>query len=184
MCCLKRVKEAWKKSCKGPKKSFEIYWECYGGFEALYRSIYLHISFLFSFVINTFGFIYNRVWDWAGNSLFILPNILGFTLGGYAILVGFGDKDFLNCIRGRHDNGNISPYMKANGAFVHFIIVQVSAIFFSLLCSEFGVNDVYIFRIIGSFLLLYALLSVVAAAFAILNFSNWYDKMPKNDDEG
>lgn len=58
----------------------------------------------------------------------VLPNILGFALGGYAVLLGFGDEKFRKAISGSIDPSKRSPYLLANAAFVHFMLVLALAL--------------------------------------------------------
>ncbi len=160
----------------GPATSFGLYWKSYGGFAGLFQSLYCYVA-LFLAGITTFV---APDWDWTIATQSILSNILGFTLGGYAIVVGFGDKVFLDVIRGGDDKSP-SPYMAVNGTFVHFILLQVCALLVALLVSIFGGKAYWPISLAGNFLFFYALLSVVAVTLAVLNLASWYDEMPPDD---
>jgi len=165
--------------CKGPARSLNIYWYAYGGKKALLNSPYVYLAFLIALVIRCSDAVTGANWDWSGKTLDVLPDLLGFTLGGYAILVGFGDKEFLNVLRGGGGNGTSSPYMQVNGAFVHFILAQVIALLAALITNALNIQNSFLVNLVGSFLLIYALLTVVAATLAIIFLADCYDKMPK-----
>ena len=61
---------------------------------------------------------------WHELAIGIIPNILGFTLGGYAILLAFGNEKFMFLISGEFADKKPSPFLVLNGAFVHFIVIQ------------------------------------------------------------
>ena len=105
-------------------------------------------------------------------------DILGFSLGGYAILVGFGDNEFLDALRGRDENGP-SPYMNVNGAFVHFIIVESITLFLAMTTSAIGIDSWWGLEFLGTFFLFYTATTIVAATFAVLTMASWYDRKPK-----
>lgn len=152
--------------------SFLLYWNIYGGFSALFRSPYLHLSIITSIICFP-------IWTkkdppfWYDLALSSLPSLLGFTLGGYAILLSFGNEKFLMNLCAKNDN-DPSPFMNVNGSFVHFIVVQAFALFISIiaLCWELKTG---IFSFFGFTIFLYSILTGVAAAFAILRLGKWYD---------
>ncbi|WP_148204176.1 hypothetical protein [Oleidesulfovibrio alaskensis] len=94
----------------------------------------------------------------------------------YAMLVGFGDANFLEAMRGKNEDGSPSPYMKLNGTFVHFIIIQSLSLFLASLTRALGISDFTIVFYVGSALFFYSLLTIVATALAVLNFASWFDK--------
>ncbi len=167
------------------------YWSAYGGFSALFSSAYFYLAialsaFMFPAWLNN---------PWHELVLSVIPNILGFSLGGYALLVAIGDESFRALISGEVD-GETSPYMEINASFVHFILMQ----FFSLMCalissayyfelnrssfvykfiqeSELSLNTIVnTLNYFGYTIFIYALLTAVAATLSILRVSSWYDK--------
>jgi hypothetical protein len=154
------------------KDSLLLYWNIYGGWAALSKSPYLHLAIVASF----FCF---PIWSspqkpyWYDLPMATLPNLLGFTLGGYAILLAFGNEKFLMILCAKDDT-ETSPFMNVNGAFVHFIVVQALAFFLSIFALCWNIKS-GIFAFVGFTLFLYSLLTGVAAAFSVLRLGKWYD---------
>jgi len=157
-----------------PVKPLRIYWEAYGGWSALFRSGFFWISLGVALVCTSFM---AETFSWSEVAISILPSLLGFSLGGYVIMVGFGDVEFLEALRGRTGNAP-STYMKMNAAFVHFLIVQTTTLFLAIMCESLGLSNI-ITTFIGMFLLFYTVGTLFAAIFNVLNVSNWYDQKPK-----
>ncbi len=164
------------------------YWRGYGGLKALITSPYLWLS------LGISGFLFPH-WsspNWWDDVLSIMPNLLGFSLGGYAMWIAIGDDNFRKLISGEDEDGEPSPYMEVNAAFVHFIILQILSMILALtaksyyftlspkhwLIENFG-DYLVIASLIGYgisyFIFIYALLSAVAATLALLRVSSWYD---------
>lgn len=169
------IKDYFRKVVEGPKRSLSTYWDVYGGLRALLTSVYLLSSLAIAFVVTAAHF-FGVEWSWAQETISIFPGVLGFSLGGYAMLVGFGDANFLEAMRGQNDDGSPSPYMKLNGTFVHFIIIQSLSLFFASLTRAMGVTDHIVVFYVGSALFFYSLLTIVATALAVLNFASWFDR--------
>jgi len=104
----------------------------------------------------------------------MLPDLLGFTLGGYAMLLAFGSERFLMVLSAAK-NGDVSSFMKVNAAFVHFIVVQAVGVIYALICSAWSVKA-GVFSFVGFVIFVYSLFSALAAAFAVLRLAKWYDK--------
>lgn len=168
----------WAKVCDvalGPcKESILIYWSSYGRWPALRSSRYAYFSLILAIATCLYR-LGDACWNWPNTVIGALPNILGFSLGGYAILIGFGDKEFLKALIGPEKDGSPSVYMEVSGAFVHFILIQVVALLFAFLVDTFQTRH-FVTNFIGVFLFIYAMCSVVAATFAVLNVASWYDK--------
>lgn len=171
-------------------KIFGKYWKLYGRGGAFFTSPYLHVSLVLSLLMHSFVFTEK----WVELSLAVIPSVLGFSLGGYAILLAFANERFLAIIsRGKGS----SPLLRLSSAFVHFIVVQILAVTVALLYSSSPVEslplDVKLFIIeqvpyakniytylklafssLGLVLLVYALATALAATMAIFRVSTWY----------
>jgi hypothetical protein len=135
------------------------------------------------------GFSYSK-WisgDWVANTIDIMPNVLGFSLGTYAIIftiaTGALRKAMLETSSGA---GGISNLESLNATFVHFIVVQALALIWALLFSASALRDLaawstflgswvqavygacyYVGSFTGTLLLYYSLTLIWAAAIGI-----------------
>ena len=185
------------KQWKGVADIFKRYWRSYGGFTAFIASPYLHISIVFAFL--TVGYWSDNSW-WS-QSLLILPSLLGFTLGGFAVFLSLGSEDFRS-LMAQPDEGETtdeSPYMTVIGSFVHFVLIQMIAILVSILANAasytkrpcFLSEDInlilnYIVGFTGYGLFLYSLLLALSVCFAIYRMSGLftqYDTINKQNKE-
>ena len=197
-----------KDSYKGVFDIFSRYWEAYGSLRAMLLSPYFHVAVVVTLVLTPYWIQY----PWWELPIGVLPNIVGFALGGYAILVGFGGENFLKCIsqKSPEDGEDHSPFVGVSAAFVHFIIVQLLAILFAVFAkaSQVQISQAPIlegllrmfhldqanligkispiFYCLGFFLFIYALMTAVAATFSIFRVTTWFEYMSntkKLDDE-
>ncbi len=169
------------------------YWSAYGGFRALFTSAYLYVAIILSAAMAP-AWLNN---PWHEIVLSVMPNLLGFSLGGYALLIAVGDESFRALISGEDEDGETSPYMEVNASFVHFILMQLMSLILALFAYAYyfeldknGVVYKYIIEYeiplmqiaavgnyIGFTFFIYALLTSIAATLSILRVSSWYDKM-------
>lgn len=114
----------------------------------------------------------------------VLPSVLGFALGGYAILLAVGDERFRSILSGPDAEGNTSPFLTVNASFVHFIVLQVIGILLALLAAAWAPAQpglcAYAFWWVGYLAFLYALLAALAATMQILRLAFWYDTYQHN----
>lgn len=164
------------------------YWNAYGGLEAILRSGYFWFSFCVTIVCY-------RIWSvpgWWDSVLSILPNLLGFSLGGFALWLAIGDDKFRRLIAKRNNNQRYSSYAQINASFVHFIFLQVSALISALLAK--GLNfklpkDCWVIQnyseiyyllcgfgaFLGFLLFVYALMSALAATLGLFQITFMYE---------
>lgn len=164
------------------------YWESYGGWKSIICSPYVHVSLLLA--AATFS-VWNRA-NWWEQVFSMIPSLLGFSLGGFAIFLGFGSEQFRNLISGR-DSASAqrpSPYMAAAAAFSHFVVIQVLALVIAVLASAAWLlpaptsalvsrlNEVARIALwfSGYWLLLYALCLSAATLFAVFRVAHWFDE--------
>lgn len=183
------------------QRSFGQYWRAYGGIKEVLSSPYLHVSFLCT--ILALG-----LWSkpgWWSIPLGILPSLLGFTLGGYAILMSFGNQRFQEMIRGSGPDGTQSPFIGISATFAHFVVMQIFALLTVVILSTRPLSSLaIIFPIIDQVLLpgsamrvvfvtiawglsfmifMYSIILSLAATLAIFRLSAWYDQMPPQNDQ-
>lgn len=187
---LKREWEKIKKSYGGVRGIFAIYWAAYGGTGALLRSPYLHFTILLLLPITFHTWASSEWWN---DPIAALPNLLGFSLAGFAMFIGFGDERFRELLAEPEDNpSRPTIYVGLCSTFVHFIVVQVMAFIWAYLSQSLSyVSDVVdpirawlpllnaMNGAIGYGLFLYALVSILAATMHVFRISNMYANYKK-----
>lgn len=138
--------------------------------------------------------------NWWDDVLSIMPNLLGFSLGGFAMWIAIGDDEFRSLIAGEDETDDIepiSPYMEVNAAFVHFIILQLLSIILALFAKTYyfvlDTHTPYYETIVKTLpyiitpsyfiaytIFIYAIFSGLASTFALLRVSKWYDMHQTN----
>ena len=183
------------KQFKGAAESFQQYWKAYGGWRAAIGSPYLLVSVVLAVFMAPLWLRPN----WWDIVLDVMPNVLGFSLGGFAIFLAFGDDGFRRLIAGQHHtdgDGEQSPYLDFSAAFLHFIVVQVIAVLFSLFAKSFYfvelgqhskllvLNEIVkpIWWFVGFGLFCYAICSALAAAMAIFTLTRSFDDYLSTSD--
>lgn len=179
-----------KTSYCGVRGIFSIYWKAYGGIGALLRSPYLHFTalLLLPVTINTWA-----AGEWWKDPIAALPNLLGFSLAGFAMFIGFGDERFRELLAEPEDNpSQPTIYVGLCSTFVHFIVVQVLAFIWAYLSQSLNyVSDVmdpirawlpFLNALnggVGYGLFLYALMSILAATMHVFRISTMYANYKK-----
>ncbi|MCU7494750.1 MAG: hypothetical protein HF314_12085 [Ignavibacteria bacterium] len=184
------------KKFNGVVKIFSIYWTTYGRTKELLQSLYFWMAIIIT------GLSFN-IWfnpDWWSLVLGVIPNLMGFSLGGFAIFLAFGDNQFLSIIRGSNENGKSSPFINLSASFVHFILVQMLALLSAIaakslyipfpewilnIFTSLGISETFIWGFasilrtigwfLGFFLFIYALFTAIAATMAIFRLTRWFD---------
>jgi len=101
--------------------------------------------------------------------------MLGFTLGGYAILLAFGNVEFLETLLDdeNEENDTKSIYIAVNVTFIHFIVVQIITIIISIISLSWSLST-GIIACIGLIIFVYAIMTAAASAFALLRLARMY----------
>lgn len=149
--------------------------KCYGGFKSIFSSPCVYLSIFLSLVSHKYFFE-----DWFEIPINMIPNILGFTLGGYAIALTFGGTKFLDIITIKLNSDETTPFMEFNGTFSHFIIIQIVTLVYALVFKAITPNSI-IFAFFGVTLLYYTILTALLCTFAILNLSQGYQDFKNNE---
>ena len=126
--------------------------------------------------------------------------MIGFTLGGYAIFIEFGDERFRNLISGKDDGeSGESPFIKFNSTFIHFIIVQCLALVYAITAKAKILTNIplehklflagyipwisqashyvtHTLWFLGVWLLMYTLLTIVAVTLGLFDIAQYYDQ--------
>ncbi|WP_449427208.1 hypothetical protein [Rhodanobacter umsongensis] len=135
---------------------------------------------------------------WWEQPLSILPNLLGFSLGGLAMLLSFGNEEFQKFISQKNDVTESDPtaFLEVSASFVHFMLLQLASLVISI---AFKALDFYlpwppalrmivdtltvILSGVGYLLFLYSITAMVAAVFAVFRMTSWFE-MFQNPPDG
>ncbi|MDE3874621.1 MULTISPECIES: hypothetical protein [Sinorhizobium] len=181
---------AIKSQFKGFYNSLRRYFRAYGGWPELASSPLLWISV----AITVLGY---RNWlepNWLSLSQELVPGLLGFSLGTYAILFSLMTGRLKLALK-RVKNQRGVPFLdEINATFFHFIFVQVVALAWALLYDGSWLHDLakiadqytnsamsifVVMKAIGSFmgylLLVYSFVLILAAALKIYRIASITD---------
>jgi hypothetical protein len=176
---------------RGISRVFSRYWKVYGGWRAVLSSPYLHAAILL--LIPT-----ARIWtstQWWQLPISVLPGLVSFTLGGYAMFLAFGEEKFKSKMAG--SDNTYGPLLSISATFVHFILLQVFALAFAIIAEARPISALLqTFPVLGCYWLfqshlrwifgtiawavgfgtfLYSLTSLMAATFAIFRVTTWLE---------
>lgn len=143
--------------------AYQGYWSVFGGAWSLLRSTYFWLSVVLTLISKPlWENSPNQAPKWAAIATSIIPNLLGFALGGMAIMLSFSSGQFLQAIRqsGKED----SYFMKMIASFFHFTVILTTSLIISLFCDIYP-NE--ILSVFGLFCLFYGVLLVPATAASI-----------------
>ncbi len=158
-------------------------WRSSGGFRAFFRSFDFWLAFLVCVLAAPF-WLTDR---WPNQVISVLPNLLGFTLGGFAIFLGFGSDEFKGAIA--QSDESTSPYLSVSAAFITFVAFQLAALLWALVANALYFEAPgflapfareiewasYTGGAVGYFLFAYSLALVLRAAVRIFRLSRWYN---------
>jgi hypothetical protein len=164
------------------------YFSVYGSVRALVTSAYLWIAIAITAI--AFGAWGKADTDWFDTVISILPNLLGFSIGGFAIFLSIGDEQYRQVICGEDESGTPSPYMEVAATFMHFVAVQVLALVLATIAKSHPVAALHLagstlevlaplawlFRAFSYLAFVYALILCLAAIEAIWRVARTYDK--------
>lgn len=177
---------------QGVAKIFKRYWRAYGGLGALCASPYVHFSVVLTALLR-------HLWisgEWWSDVLQVVPSILGFTLAGFTIWLGFGDDRFQQLITKWKPGRESSPYLGISAGFVHFIVVQLLAVLaaligkatdFALACDD-PLRPLALFaapwgHAVGFFLFIYSLMTALAATMGVFRTASMFEQERRNRRE-
>jgi hypothetical protein len=146
-----------------------FYWKNYGGVLALLKSLYFYLSIILTSACYPF-------WSREGVrsadlALDIIPSLMGFSLGGMAIVIAISNGTFMSAIK---ENGaETSLFIKINLLFFHFILVQAFALISAIVVLSFP-KPIWISGF-AFFFFSYGLFSSLSIAAALLNAAKIYN---------
>ena len=158
------------------------YLSAYGGWEAIFRSP----LFLISLALTAIGYANWLNDQWSSVSQALIPNLLGFSLGTYAILFSLMTSRLKRALKSVRNDRGTSYLDEINATFFHFIFIQVSALLWAFVYRGTALRDALteaathwdgalcLFRflyVIGGFmghlLLIYSIALIIGAALAV-----------------
>jgi hypothetical protein len=168
------------------------YFKAYGGVKGLIQSPFLHASFVLAVFMHNFW----RTDSWAEISIEILPNLIGFSLGGYAIWLAIGNDSFRALLSTEPKGKGPSPFIRVSSVFAHFIVVQLTALVYALVYQSSPILSLPMtvkcmildlipklpllydpFNLfvgyVGTVLMIYGLTTALAATLGIFRISRW-----------
>lgn len=153
-------------------KDFKDYIYYFGPLKDIFKTPYFHFSLVMAFITGVFA---SEPSIWAEHALSMLPDVLGFSIGGYAIIITFGDNEFRKFLVKAKTSDGKSILMVINGAFIHFIMAQTLSIILAYIVNSINIENLFV-NIILSLPFFYSLVFCVAIAFEIKTISKWYKK--------
>lgn len=145
------------------KNSIQGYWSVFGGIWGLLRSTYFGGSLVLTLV---YPGLWKQLKDgkpiWTEVAIDVVPSLLGFALGGMAIMLSFSSGRFLEAVRqgGKED----SYFMKMIASFFHFSIVLSGALLIAIISQTF---QHVALSFVGVWMTYYGIALVVATAASI-----------------
>lgn len=134
-------------------------------------SPYLYIAGIITMLIGPLRLAdQNDIEPWVGLAIDIVPSMLGFSMGGMAILLAFSDSSIFKFLA--EEGKPESVFMQVVANFFHFILVQTLAVLVAIITSAHSGSFL---SIIGCFLLVYAILIGVAIAGQLLNLAQVFN---------
>lgn len=143
---------------------FRSYWRIYGGKKAIVTSPYAQIGFVVTVIYGLSG----KACRASELALSILPSLLGFTIGGMAIVLAVSSTDIFR--RLAQDGKPDSFFMGMVSNYLHYVIVQAVAI---VLASIFAGSAVVGFVIAA--LVFYSIATTISIAVQLFQMARIYN---------
>ena len=165
------------------RKIIILAWSITGGLREKYKSPDVYVALLITCICFP-AWIRAGWWDMP---LGIVPSLLGFTLSGFAIFLGFGSDTFKSFIS--NEDHNRSEYLSVSSSFLIFVIFQVVALLYAIIAKSLyfpppnflkfieKISDYInpVFWFLGFFLMIYSIVLGYRAALRIFRVSRWYN---------
>ena len=117
------------------------------------------VVILTSFSTKTF---YDILIFWVGQVMSIFPNLLGFNLGGYALIVGFGNSELLQAMTKKLSGKNSSVAQQLSGIFAFAILLQLAAFIAAFVINFFDQLKFPVSNLQVAYVINIALLGILA----------------------
>lgn len=172
---MKKIIQNIKNKLAYLSSAYKELFTAYGGATAFFCSPYLWLSGVLSLITSLFAC---EGWYWYASALAVLPNLLGFTLAGYAVFFAFMDTRFSDFIRGKKEGERISPYLGVSSVFAVFVVLQLATLFLAVLFDAIQVKIILV-NFMCTWLFMYAMSLGLAATMGLFMLSTKYDRMKK-----
>lgn len=158
-------------------ETLKTYWHFYGGFRELLKSSYFRLAF-FLWLIAFVGVFEDPIKLESVLSFYAagVHSILGFSIGGLAIIMAFQGR-LITASQDKVERESL--IIRVCVTFFHFILMQsifMTLYVFTLIFPNFAL------RCISLFLMLYSILSAVALAAILFQFSRLLNIIDFKDD--
>lgn len=163
-------------------KRLGSYFRDYGGWAAVFSSP----IFLLALALTGLNYSMWLSAEWIEPAETLIPSLLGFSLGMYAIIFSIINNRLKNALQAVKDRRDVPMLAVVNATFFHFILVQVIALIWALMFRGTALIDLFtvlsrsitgamsvffVLYAIGSFvghlLLVYSVLLTISAALAV-----------------
>lgn len=163
----------------GSETSLQGYWRVYGGIISVVRSTYFWVAAIITVMFPDLWKAENADKElvWAQLAIDILPSLLGFAVGGMAIMLAFSSGRFLEAIRqkGKDD----SYFRKVMASFYHFSLVLTIALIVAFVSKVISVRAI---SAIGVFFTLYGILLIMGIVSRVWHTARIFNKVRENDN--
>lgn len=180
---------------KALQKTLLAYFAAYGG----WRAILYSPLFLLAFVITIASYSSWLSARWVTDAQTTIPNLLGFSLGTYAMLFSLMTNRIRSALRQTKNDVGISNLLMINATFLHFIFVQVVALTWAYVFNGTALYDLFnlvkishplsstifsVLYVVGSFLgnllFIYSIMLIFGAAMIVYRLAQIRD--PAEDE--
>ena len=166
--------------------SLKTLWKIYQSDEPFYYNLYFLVSLgltIILFLVSLFSneSTYTLIQSIANSTVSVLPNLLGFSLGAYILIVGFGGTEILNVItKPLKGQKNFSFYQKLNAVFGVTVLLEIIALLISFVLIYLDKSlpilhtvkfsfIYYVIVILNLLVLFIALFAVMYSLFMLIN---------------
>lgn len=184
-----RIRKWW--NSNSTRQLVGYWWAIRGGWRSFFLSNYALAAMLL--MVPTWNtWLYDSWWE---QPIAVLPNVLGFSLGGYAILLALGDDGFRGVLAPKSsDPKKTTTYLKNSAIFLHFVLVQVLALLAGIIAKSYRwpafLDDQQTLKtvlrgtagfltMVGYWLFLYALVLAAAASLSVFGLTVMFDRYMK-----
>lgn len=161
----------------------KLAWENMGGMRQLLKSF----DFRLAIVATLLCWPAWITCGWWEGPISVVPSLLGFTLGGFAIFLGFGSDQFKELIASEDEAK--SEYLSVSSAFLFIVATQVLALLYAIISQALWIPTPRLLGflipalpylnsaawMIGYFLYIFGVILSLRAAIRIFRVSRWYN---------